>query len=223
MIVFKQKRPDFVLELSSRAVKKITLDDRITIRTNTKQFLNSQGKLDPIKFKEVVVPVIKQLWSKNKLGKCIATALYRTIKNKDEILNIIKEEIGADVDIISGKEEAELIKAAVAHEFPRKHLLVIDAGGMSTEVCVIPGNYSKSFRNDRPIVLDPSIKNNLSNDKNLLIVVTGESIYKIGHIIENPVIELEWHTPLQTILKQIGVHPVVGTLATPGLGYLLKN
>ena len=218
MKVFKI-RPDYVIELSSSAVKRLTKTDKKIIRTYTKSLVDSSGKIDLKKFSEIVIPAIKKLMDPKKEVVCIATALYRSIKNSKEIVDLIKETTGLEVNIISGNKEAELVGKAIMKEHPGRKLLVLDAGSMSTEICIFPGGYHRSYKNNHPMVLDKEVLD-LKKSKDLLIVVTGETIYRMGRIINDPRTELRWHTQLQTIINQIGVHPVVGTIATPGSGLL---
>jgi len=219
MKIFKIK-PDYVIELSSSAVKKLTKTDKKIIRTYTKSFVDNSGKIDLKKFSEIVIPAIKELMEPGKEVVCIATALYRSIKNSKDVVDLVRETTGLEVNIISGDKEAELIGKAVMKEYPGRKLLVVDTGSMSTEICIFPGGYHHSYKNNHPMVLDKEIVLDLKKSRDLLIVVTGETIYKMGKVIYNPRTELSWHKQLQTIINQIGVHPVVGTMATPGSGLL---
>ncbi len=213
-------KPDFVLELSSSAVKKITRTSKEISRTRTKSLVDSRGRLDTERYRTEIIPVIKELWDYNKNGICIATALYRTITNSQEIIDLIRSETGIPVEVISGDTEAELIGKAIMSEYPGRQLLVIDAGSMSTEICIWPGGYRKSYKNGSPLRLDKQVAHDLASEPDLLIVVTGETIYKMGGPIENPRVKLRWHTQLQSILNQIGSHSVIGTKSTPGSGLL---
>ena len=65
---------------------------------------------------------------------CIGTSALRDIKNGDDFVRIAKEEIGIDIEIISGEEESNLgflgvLKGANEND----DILVIDIGGGSTE------------------------------------------------------------------------------------------
>ena len=65
---------------------------------------------------------------------CIGTSALRDSKNGDDFVRIAKEEIGIDIEIISGEEESNLgflgvLKGANEND----DILVIDIGGGSTE------------------------------------------------------------------------------------------
>lgn len=72
--------------------------------------------------------------------KCVATAAYRSAKNRVDILSCIKKEVGIDVCVLSKKQEAEATLWAYLcssgndriKEVP--NVLLIDQGGGSTEV-----------------------------------------------------------------------------------------
>jgi len=67
--------------------------------------------------------------------RAVATSAVREALNKDEFLSRVKKETGINIEIISGYEEARLIYLGVLQSLPvfRKHVLVIDIGGGSTE------------------------------------------------------------------------------------------
>jgi exopolyphosphatase / guanosine-5'-triphosphate,3'-diphosphate pyrophosphatase len=66
------------------------------------------------------------------------TAIFRKARNAAEVVNIIRQQTGIEIQVISGDEEARLTyQAAVAGFGERllsKNLLVIDIGGGSTEL-----------------------------------------------------------------------------------------
>ena len=67
--------------------------------------------------------------------RAVATQTLREASNRDEFLNRAKAALGHPIEVISGREEARLIFAGVAHLQPsQKPRLVIDIGGRSTEL-----------------------------------------------------------------------------------------
>lgn len=83
--------------------------------------------------------------------RACATSAMREAKNGQEIIKYILKESGIDIEIISGKEEAETIVGAgnmATFIDPGKSYLYVDVGGGSTEVSVYTNNkcvVSKSF------------------------------------------------------------------------------
>lgn len=72
--------------------------------------------------------------------RAVATQTLREAANRDEFLVRAQEALGFPIEVLSGREEARLIYAGVAHlqpsEAPR---LVIDIGGLSTELILGKG------------------------------------------------------------------------------------
>jgi exopolyphosphatase/guanosine-5'-triphosphate,3'-diphosphate pyrophosphatase len=77
--------------------------------------------------------------------KAIATSAVRDALNKDEFITRVKEELGMEIDVISGEKEAELGFAGVIYGNMSKSqdILVIDIGGGSTEFIIGVGNEIK--------------------------------------------------------------------------------
>jgi exopolyphosphatase/guanosine-5'-triphosphate,3'-diphosphate pyrophosphatase len=68
------------------------------------------------------------------LIKAIGTSAIRDAKNAAHFLQIVKAEVGIEVEIVSGHREAELIYKGIAasHDF-NENSLIMDIGGGSTE------------------------------------------------------------------------------------------
>lgn len=122
------ENPHFaVLELSTKAVKLLIGRDEETIRTATRfdfnnfirdaakpeagKGLDSQNIMNMEYFRGRVLPVIKRM--KQKMHSegvdvvyTVATAAYRTAKNRDEVIECIRREAGINVCILSKKEES---------------------------------------------------------------------------------------------------------------------
>jgi exopolyphosphatase / guanosine-5'-triphosphate,3'-diphosphate pyrophosphatase len=73
--------------------------------------------------------------------RAVATQTLREAKNRNAFLQRAQEALGFAVEVISGREEARLIYAGVAHLQPSNEpRLVIDIGGRSTEIILGQGN-----------------------------------------------------------------------------------
>jgi exopolyphosphatase / guanosine-5'-triphosphate,3'-diphosphate pyrophosphatase len=73
--------------------------------------------------------------------RAVATQTLREAKNRDDFLLRAQAALGHAVEVISGREEARLIYAGVAHLQPSERMrLVIDIGGRSTEMILGRGD-----------------------------------------------------------------------------------
>lgn len=66
-----------------------------------------------------------------------ATATVRDVANRSEILSLIKEDLGLEIEILSGEEEAQLAFVGAAVSTDVKEGVLCDIGGGSTEVVLI--------------------------------------------------------------------------------------
>lgn len=80
--------------------------------------------------------------------RAVATSAVREANNCDVFLAGAEQRLGFRIDVISGREEAKLVYAGVAHTMPSAEVvrLVVDIGGGSTELIVGQG--------DRPLLTE---------------------------------------------------------------------
>ena len=75
--------------------------------------------------------------------RAVATQTLREAKNRDAFLLRAQATLGHPIEVISGREEARLIYAGVAHLQPSdRRRLVIDIGGRSTEMILGQGEHA---------------------------------------------------------------------------------
>ena len=74
--------------------------------------------------------------SRRRQVRAVATQTLREARNRNAFLLRAQEALGHPIEVISGREEARLIYAGVAHLQPRRCAprLVVDIGGRSTEM-----------------------------------------------------------------------------------------
>ena len=164
-----------VLELSTKAVKllrsridetdlrnaEFTINnfERKAQKTETGKGLDDQNNMDMDYFRGRVLPVIQNMKRDMRMNDIdvvytVATAAYRTAKNRDEIIECIRKEAGINVRILSKKEEsvATMFAYGISSRYKVEiqqcpHSIMIDQGGGSTEVSVfnqgeLVGSYS---------------------------------------------------------------------------------
>lgn len=72
--------------------------------------------------------------------RAVATSAMRDARNRDEIVQRVRDETGLNLEVVSGKEEARLICLGVLHRKPADtRSLLVDIGGGSTEVALATG------------------------------------------------------------------------------------
>lgn len=154
-----------VIELSTKAVKLLvntnheiidnggfSFDEcflRKSDRTETGQCLDRHNHMNLSLFSQQVLPsiikfvnVAKQDYKVDVIHT-VATAAYRTAENRGEILALIKEKTGLNVQILSKKEEAQTTLWAYNFSTKNKDLfrnsqniLMMDIGGGSSEISI---------------------------------------------------------------------------------------
>ena len=85
----------------------------------------------------------KRIAEANRVDLIIATATapLRESHNADEFIEVVRKEVGLDVQVLPGVEEARLIALAVSEvtDFQNRRALIIDIGGGSTEFIITRG------------------------------------------------------------------------------------
>src|SRR6185436_12034287 len=86
----------------------------------------------------------KQMAEANRVDLTIATATsaVRESHNADEFIEAVRKDVGIDVQLLPGVEEARLIALAVSEvtDFNNRRALIIDIGGGSTEFIITAGD-----------------------------------------------------------------------------------
>lgn len=109
---------------------------RINVGPNTQTNLLTNEGIDR------AIKVLKKFKEKideyGAITHAIATSAIREAENRDEFLNYVKENLGIEIKIVSGYEEAKLIYLGVLQGLNvyDKKILLIDIGGGSTELLI---------------------------------------------------------------------------------------
>ncbi len=78
-----------------------------------------------------------------------ATSAMRESENGKEIVDRVYQELGIELQIISGEDEAEMINKVILQGLDNDHYIHIDVGGGSTELNIYENHqkvYSRSFK-----------------------------------------------------------------------------
>ncbi|OVA16837.1 Ppx/GppA phosphatase [Macleaya cordata] len=134
-----------------------------------------------------------QILQRQQVGhtKIVATSAVREAANKGEFLSKIKEEMGYDVEVLSGEEEARFVYIGVLQFLPvyNKTVLAIDIGGGSTEFVIGKQGkviFANSLKLGHVTLTDGFVKNgdivNMRNHIRSIIHESGivEKIQEVG-------------------------------------------
>lgn len=100
--------------------------------------IDSDGKLDAGRVDNLIEALkgFKSLYESIQVEKMIvvATAAIRSASNRDEVISRIKSEVGLDVTVISGQDEAYYDYYGTINSTSIREGLFVDIGGCSTEL-----------------------------------------------------------------------------------------
>ncbi len=153
---------------------------------------------------ETLYRFIRLAQSENAIIRAVATSAVREALNKDMLITRVRNELGIDIEVISGVEEGRLIYLGVVHALPlnNRKTLVIDIGGGSTETIIGTNGKPEFVHSEKlgAIRLTKLCCNTGVFDKN---IITSLRRFILG----------EWSVVLENI-KNIGFDAVVGTSGT---------
>ncbi|WP_299554323.1 exopolyphosphatase [Seonamhaeicola sp.] len=138
---------------------------RVPIRLGADVFLNQRISEENKERMVDTMLAFRLLMKSHKVAKykACATSAMRESDNGGEVVDLILKQAGIKIDIIGGKEEAEIIAATDLNKFinPNKTYLYVDVGGGSTEFTVISNGKqraSKSFKIGTVRLLNDMVK-----------------------------------------------------------------
>jgi exopolyphosphatase/guanosine-5'-triphosphate,3'-diphosphate pyrophosphatase len=113
--------------------------------------VSSAGRLDDESMDQTVAALrtFKQIAAGYQVTalRTIATCAVREARNGPEFCRRVREEVGLEVEVISGEREARLAFASVQHAFDLagRNVVMADIGGGSTEIVFATGNLIESI------------------------------------------------------------------------------
>lgn len=144
---------------------------RVPIRLGADVFVNQEiSKANELRMVDTM-NAFKLLMKSHKvvLYKACATSAMREAQNGTDVVKLVKEKAGVQIDVIKGEEEAAIIAATDLNSFidRRKTYLYVDVGGGSTEFSVIHEGEtvaSKSFKIGTVRLLNNMVQNDTWKD-----------------------------------------------------------
>lgn len=217
-------------------VKKITLV-RVPLRLGEDVFEDKKVSKKRIKMLIKTMKAYKHLLDVYEVTsfRACATSAMREAENRKEIVELVKEETGINLEIIEGNEEADLILSNFFTQKldRKKSYLYIDVGGGSTEVSLIEDGKkiaSQSFKmgtlrilkgqvpEKRWVEMKDWVKTLNPNHKDILAMGTGGNInriLKLNHEEENEISyadikKVQAHLASYTVedrIRKLGLRP----------------
>ena len=138
-----------VVEAGQQGRFKVLDDEKATVRLG--ENLGTSGSISPAAFSRAVdaVAMMRKLIEGLKVSEveAVATSAVRTAANGRELVEVLSRELGREIRVISGEEEAELAAISALHNFDMKdkRYAMIDIGGGSVEIVTALGNHIEEY------------------------------------------------------------------------------
>ena len=123
--------------------------ENIKTAARLRHYLNEENVLLP-EGTELLIDILKgfkEILQYHQVSNifCVATASIRQSKNQKDIVKLVKEQTGFEIQVFSEKEEAFFGFYAVSHSTPIDTGITIDMGGGSTEITYFKNRELKHF------------------------------------------------------------------------------
>ena len=122
----------------------------------------------------------------NVVVKAVATAAVRGAKNQAEFLKRVKDEVGLDLQVISGSTEAYLDYIGVVNTLPVRNGIIMDCGGASTELIWVQNGSCK----ERVSIPVGSVV--LSQNYNLADTISASDLYSAMNAAGQKISTVRW-------------------------------
>jgi exopolyphosphatase/guanosine-5'-triphosphate,3'-diphosphate pyrophosphatase len=192
-----------------------------------------QGKISAEKEEQIIklLKAYKLLMDLHQVDDYLmmATSAMREAQNGKDIAQRVKQEIGMDLQIISGDEESEVVNKGLLRVLDDKNYLHIDVGGGSTEITLFSQKkalFSKSFEIGSVRLLEKAVPEKTWKEmqswveKNIKDAVPKLTAVGIGGNI-NKILELSKRKSKSLTIKDI--EEVIGTLSKYSIEELINE
>ncbi|UFS70519.1 Ppx/GppA family phosphatase [Geomonas sp. RF6] len=136
-----------VVQVAPEGTYRILDDERALVRLG--EGLNESGSIAPAAWQRALEALSRQKKIIDGYGvdaiEAVATSAVRKAANGGALIDAIAAEVGLQVDIISGEEEAALAAASAFHNFDLEGVrhLIVDIGGGSLELITALGSHTE--------------------------------------------------------------------------------
>ena len=134
-----------VVEVGANGAYRILDDEKATVRLG--EGLHRTGELTPASWQraiEALARMKKVVDGYQVRGiEAVATSAVREAANGREFIDLVAQEVGLTVEVISGEEEAELAVLSARHHFDMEGIphVMVDIGGGSVEIITAFGSH----------------------------------------------------------------------------------
>jgi len=151
---FKMTVAQWAPELSRRRPFQVLHKERYPIQLGASVF--SEGAISKGDFKKAV-QALKKMQARlrdftSPILRVVATSAIRDSRNGAQFVEYVRRELGLNIEVISGRQEASLIAAGLNIEYPKvSRGLLVDIGGGSTEIAsfgteITKASFCRSYR-----------------------------------------------------------------------------
>jgi len=138
-----------VVEVNSKGRFVVMDDEKATVRLG--ENLNKTGVISQAAFARAIEAVgrMKKLIDGLNVSvvEAVATSAVRKASNGQELVEALNQQLGVEINVISGEAEAELAAISALHNFEMsgKRYAMIDIGGGSVEIIFALGNHIEEY------------------------------------------------------------------------------
>ncbi len=118
--------------------------------------------------------------------RCISTAAVRQASNQQVFLNRVKQEVGLELQILSGRQEAYYDYLGVERTLKMDHCLILDVGGASSELILVQRKQA------RDMISLPIGAVNLSEQFKLSGFVRAHDLFRAQSIVTERLNRIPW-------------------------------
>lgn len=178
---------------SFREVKRVKEDSRIS------EGMGREKVLQPLAMDRTIAALkrFKKLYEglPNLNVKAITTAAVRQAKNQKEFLQRVKQELGLDLQVLTGTKEAYYDYLGVIRSLDLDHCLILDTGGASCEIILV------QHKKARNLISIPIGAVNMSEQFHLGGYVKAVDLFKAQMAVNERLNKIPWlryaeHVPI---------------------------
>lgn len=118
--------------------------------------------------------------------KAIATAAVRQATNQAAFLSRVKAEVGIDIHVLSGDDEAYYDYLGVEHTLAIEDALLVDTGGASVELILVKGGQKQA------LISVPFGAVSLSEKFNLHDAPSAQAVFQANRYVQAVYNNIEW-------------------------------